>query len=420
VNGDTNARVLAAFAVCAVVGGCEGRPGSLPNQSLADSLSVANRDAQGSLCELVEALRTSPLPRVGGDPNTLALPEPIDTLRLQEEAFRPDPSVPLFLVASGFFAADGSLGLTNFGTNEILVFGTNGPLLARIGGAGAGPEEFRQISAARLSSDGETVVAFDLLAQSTKRFTLAGEFLGSERIDSLAVSRLDAVFPISDGGLIAQQRTTYGGTRTFGEVRHGRVPILRISPTGTSMREIADLPASEQVTYELEPPRFSVSLIPFAARPWIIVDSDGCLVHPVEREPIVAVRTADGELLLRIVLPFLDLSLSSDAWDAQLQRWREGEHESFPEIPQPFANRPGWSGGQFDGEARIWLEQYHDLLDGASGWWVIDLLSGTVGFAPAPPGAARLIAVTPDRAAVVIQDELDVETVMTFRVSEQQ
>jgi hypothetical protein len=411
-------RLLVRLAVIFAVGGCEGRPGSLTDEALSDSLSVANRDAEGSICELAEALRTSPLPRFDGDPNSVALLESTDTWSLQDAGAQPDPSVPLFRAASGFFATDGSIGVTNFGMNEILVFGSDGALAARIGGPGAGPEEFRQIYSSRLGPDGQTVLAFDALAQAIKRFTLAGEFLGSERIDSTATSRLDDVFPTPDGGFIAQQRATYSGARAFGEVQYGRVSILQVGPAGASVREIADIPAYEQVRYELEPPRFAISSIPFGAWPWIVVDSQGCLVHPVEREPVVAVRTADGDLVVRIVFPFLDLSLSARAWDAELQRRREVEQRSFPEIPQPFANRPGWSGGQYDGSTRIWLEEYHQLEESAPGWWVVDLLAGTVGFAPAPSGASRLLAVTPDRAAVVMRDALDVETVKMFRVFE--
>jgi hypothetical protein len=92
------------------------------------------------------------------------------------EEFNTGPdSAPLelFQVVGGRFLADGSLAVANSGTQEILIFGSNGRLIRRFGRSGEGPGEFQTITSLDLDDAGN-LVAYDARLARLSTWTREG------------------------------------------------------------------------------------------------------------------------------------------------------------------------------------------------------------------------------------------------------
>lgn len=340
--------------------------------------------------------------------------EPSSGLRLERAATQLQPTA-LYRVTSAFFTRMNDLGIANAGENEILVFGADGRLERRVGRRGGGPEEFAQLYHARLNDRTQTIVAYDFGSQSVKEFALSGALLRFIRLQAQPGFPFYDVVPGEGSGFVALSTWTLGATaaRTLRGVHRMNVPISAIDSTGQVARRIADTPGTERIVAG-DGSAFAIFDQPFAHRPWIVVDSMGCVMHPSGDSSSVAIHAPDGRLIARIEVPFVHESLSDQEWERRIRRIAEHGHGSV-DVQRP-ERRPSWSSGVYDGESRLWLERYHEPNEAVLGWWVADLRGRTATLVPAPPTAARLLAVTPTRAAVLVRDADDVEHVILFDI----
>lgn len=326
----------------------------------------------------------------------------------------------LYQVTSGFFAEDGRIGISNVGSSEVLIFNADGTLSTEVGGAGGGPAEFGRLRRVRIAPEGSWFVATDLTF-GVKRFGLQGEHLGGTRIrlpqsflilDAMPVGRNDVL--VLGWGLAHPGRRSTRQTRL---IRRTAV-VSHYDSTGVSGQVLVEIPTKDSF-FMVYDGGASQGSMPIGHTPWMVRIGHSCFAHAVAESADVEIRTATGDLMARLSIPQVDVSLTEREWEQVMdsvveQSGREGEWD-FSSFP-PLEARPAWNRAAFDEvQQHLWLEQDHHRTKPARRWLLVDLEDATAQWVEAPPGAKWLLDVEDDRVLLLTTGEFDVEAVQIFR-----
>lgn len=345
------------------------------------------------------------------------------------EEWRLDPTPTLRIGASDGPAAEALHGVTAVRPtsdgvlvaqqSEIRLYDHSGLPLRRLGGAGEGPGEFRQIADA-LACDGHVYVA-ELYPARITRFEPSGE---PSTIALPPPSRPGMLNPLAP--LLACTAHTLIGIMSggapvapdAGRVRRPERLVVRMTYSGGALDTLFSFPGSDD---------FDGLAVPFRSERLIAwTDSAGYLVDSGSAE--IRVMDGKGALVRLIRLPLQPrpvgeadieriraqyLQLNEGGLPAAVDREVRSRLDAVP-IP---ATMPHFSALELAPDGTIWLRDYQPFRSEATTGWTL------VGADGAWLGRIEL----PDRFTVhaldehgvlgVWRDELDVEEVRRYRIS---
>lgn len=326
-------------------------------------------------------------------------------------------SVDLFRVTSGGFLAGGILQVANAGSNEIFLFDEDARLVRRMGGPGAGPGEFGILFFSHSDPDGEEVSGYDMANVRLTRFDGDGNVLGTLTVERSARDQYFDGVPLASGGALVMTRWRSGSVeRVVGEVATRRIPILRFDASGGSPAAIAMLKGQEKIISPAPSGVPSETPVPFGVEPVWYADSSGCVVWIDGDDPVLQLHDVESGGRDSLVIRGVPSRITDQVWAARMEALVARYAESYPgrDLYAGLEQRErhqiaSWV--LYDGAGRIWLESFHERDQDARGWWGIDLVTGETVWLDAPQGSYRMLAVSPGRAAILLRDQLEVETI---------
>jgi hypothetical protein len=310
--------------------------------------------------------------------------------------------------------SDGSIVVADQGSNELRYFDADGVPKARAGGVGGGPGEFRVLlNVHRLA--GDTLIANDLFLPRLTRFTGDGKLVETIEFGA-AVPRLMSLLGVtSDGEFIFRP----GGSPTRAQGYRGSVRdstfIIRVS---------SDLETVDTIGAELGTEFFfsgSGGFAPRIAGRDLSIAVAGNVVYWGDQESFdIGAYTPDGEPLLRIRFPEMDLRLSqADARDIREKLLVDvpgtaeaaaQEYESYlSENPLPEI-KPAFGRIIADRSGNLWVSAYR-VNDDDSEHWRVFLADGTLIAEVEMPTRFRVLEIGDDYVLGRWRDDYGVEYV---------
>jgi hypothetical protein len=341
-------------------------------------------------------------------------PEPVDT-------FGAAGGEPLLWVRGARRLNDGTMVIGNAGFYEVLLYGTDGTLLRRAGGAGGGPGEF--VGPSGLTNvwllGGDTIGIWEHSRSRLSLFDAHGRY-----VDYLQLKQSARGFPMAlgvlDGHRVVARHLTERDPVRAGEWYRDSVRFVAYTEDGQDWSEMARLPGYERIGYEYRG-RLSMGARPFARDPVSAVagrryyhgtgDAFAILVYELTQLVMVITRP-DGDRTLRPS----DIDRHKREWlarapaDAETRRdWQR----VIDETPYP-DDLPAISRIIVATDDRIWVREYPRpgatevrwSVFSPEGRWEVDAVT---------PSALQVWEVGVQDAVGVWKDENDVEQVGVFR-----
>lgn len=182
-------------------------------------------------------------------------------------------------IVSVAVTSDGRWIVADEGDASVRVYDPSGRLLARFGGVGEGPGEFRHLGAASLTED--TLVVLDREGGKLVSFTLAGKMANTRPTD-FSVSRFgfpERLIPISSGGLLLETASGCGFPRRDDADTIWR--LLHLAPGKSEWRILHAVDRADAMAVYGRPPRSFCTVvdIPFRSTPMVAITSDGNVIY---------------------------------------------------------------------------------------------------------------------------------------------
>lgn len=257
---------------------------------------------------------------------------------------------PRYLIST-----DGRLVLADSRRSEIFIVSSDGDLLSRLGGKGAGPGEFENLWGMHWAEDGKEFWIEDQRLQRVTRFSMEGEYLGSFNY--------------------AEQRRNWArrfldlGNRRFLGVIMGLSrdnSPTRFAFIDSDLRWVKDfIEVPPQQMWEVGGGAWSA--IPFIAVAGVTVFPDGKLLsyHPYQGR--LTVYTTDGQPVLHIERDWDYPAVTAEDKERTLRRYRESPSEQRREladrVPIP-DKRAAFGAPRVDDAGRIWLTRSMPIYEG--------------------------------------------------------
>lgn len=150
-------------------------------------------------------------------------------------------------VYGGVIGREGTVVIGNSGSAELQFFDASGGLTHVVGREGEGPGEFRAVSWLRRFR-GDSIIAFDMLAQRFSVWSEAGVYAREFRIQE-AQGPTRPIAVLSDGHVLVSAENHYDPRRAKGLVRD-QMHLSVVTPTGESASEVGRFPGAEWLLYK--------------------------------------------------------------------------------------------------------------------------------------------------------------------------
>lgn len=343
------------------------------------------------------------------------------------------PDEEFFQVRSPFLLPDGRLVVPDAGSSQVRIFDSAGELLVSAGRDGDGPGEYRAIervfpyrgdSLAVFDSQSQRVTVLD--ADGTPARTLPLGDAGVAKSGTLPGGRtpvrafVAGVF--ADGSFLLRRGEISVGTGDTTSVRRDRFRYSRVDPTGRLLAHIISLPDDEQFVWAEGGSR-SVRPRAFGRTTAVAVHGDRIFVADNTGFGITILDQA-GDTVATAHAPRSPRSIDEDdreGWiEAEVGKLQGRRLRAVAEKAVRAMNFPEampYHGDLVVGtDGRTWLEEYRPPhSDEAPVWTVFDTDGRLIGRYLFPRGF-RLSWADRTRALGVRLDELDVETVVAYRL----
>ncbi|MFC1529184.1 hypothetical protein ACFL41_00990 [Gemmatimonadota bacterium] len=245
-------------------------------------------------------------------------------------------------------APDGTIILVDIQRFEIFFVSDEGELLARQGGSGAGPGEFRDILDAFWADVGQEIWLTDQLNARITRYNLGGDLLGSFSYGGIR-SRYQHYSSLGNGSFLATG-TIYKGPDLINRVLEFAIVNQ-------------DLERTVLLHEYQNPGRFMVSENRVDSAPYHLSDSarafpDGRILLSQPQTPRLTVYSNQGEIQFHIERDWEEQPVTGEEKRRIRNMWRSaGLSEAASRIPFP-DRKPFFSSAFTDSEGRIWLQRY--------------------------------------------------------------
>ena len=318
--------------------------------------------------------------------------------------------IALFRATAALFLDGGGVALANSGAREVLLLGADGSLANRAGRPGEGPGEFGEITAMVKGADGFLV--YDARMARMNEFTNSGDFVTSWSFGS--GSNIVDLKPLARG-VDGETLAIVGDSRVFGTsgIKRDTTPLLMFPRPEGKPDTLALLPATEWSYAEIPgfgSTRFEVGfgrgVVAFGLEDRAIVGETGSLNLSVYR--------TDGTQTRRIHGDGGGGEVSVDdvsEWRSEQLGQSAGLPPEFVKIVEEIPHNetfPAFETAVLGPGEMVWIGLHARPRDETRAWLVIGpdgQLRGRIDL----PADTRVLAVGPNRFALVQRDELDVE-----------
>lgn len=316
----------------------------------------------------------------------------------------------------------GLLAVANQGTKELLVFDRSGRLVARRGGEGDGPGEFRRMGSV-LALGGDSLGVYDMAHRRLSVFGPQGELVREFAVESSGDSDYEQLFARSDGGFAV---FAHGGLKggTSGTFR-SMAESFSIDGSGTRTGSFGSFPGAEVFIVD----RMAGGVLFGAATFGAVVGSD--MVVGTAESPELRFYGDDGSLHRIVRWPDHERRLT----EARIDEYMAAAEGSLPEEARsqaravlsemPRSDRlPAFDDVLASPDGELWVGAYRGpgmALPGARSpsreWLVFDhegqleaKVTTPEGFQPLYVGSGEVIG--------VYVDDLGVESIRAYEVLE--
>lgn len=343
------------------------------------------------------------------------------------------PESQLYQASSATRLSDGTVAVANGGTGEIRFFDTQGRFLRAAGRTGEGPGEFRREDGSGLRYvthvEGDTLLAWDLLAQALSVFTAGGEFVRSIRVGS--PGRMHFMRGIlRDRSMLLALRDTGEAEGGWEGARRRVERLERFDVRADSFRLIGDFSAGEFYAHALNgglelriAPPWSKRLYVAAAGTHALVatgdsyeiaayDSDGRLIQLIRRayEPVPITDALAGEMVDQMVSNTL-----ANAPRSIRETLVRGTRRALAEVPRP-EWMPPYGGLLVDADLNVWVREFATSAGAPSKWSVFAAEGTWLGTVVLPAGLEPL-EIGSDYALGREVDEMGVEYIKVYALA---
>jgi hypothetical protein len=349
-------------------------------------------------------------------------------------------------VAAGARLSDGRIAVFDAMADELRYYDRRGRFVARTGGPGGGPGEYRAVTWMRRLA-GDSLVLHDMMAQRLTVLTPDGTVARTVSVATASAGRAatPAVPTLRDGRVVMPRSDRHRPVGVFddgsllaiadpspppadGRVARDTVAYVRLAPDGTVRDTIGRFPGDElQMTTEIGARgafRVSIGSPPFARSTHVAVDDDGFWVGTADRFEIGRYDTAGRlvRLVRRPVAPprVTDADVASGkrrdvgntpasgGAGAGLRRAVEARWQRAA-IPTTMpAHGPLEVGG-----GRLWVRETAPP-DAAGSRWVAFRSDGVMLGSVVLPARFRVLEFGADHVLGVRRDDLDVQQVELY------
>lgn len=312
-----------------------------------------------------------------------------------------DPDQTFGRIVGVELLSDGGVAVADGQAGDVRWFGPDGRLVARAGGLGDGPGEFRRIgSTQRLA--GDTIVVFDA---GTRRLTTFDSRGALVRTVSLLGEAAATAYQLEDGRIIAMGpiQPTWGDVPRTG-LRREPVRISWYGPDGGKLRADTTYPGADiYVIWTSDPAGRTLGLAPFGR--WTTLSADGSryIVATGDSDSLEVVDAIRGDRRA-LVLPLRDRRITAE----MAKHFQDSRGSASPNFPLPDLYPPYSRVLLVDDE--LWVSSYPHSPASETEWFVFDLETDLPQSVLAPAGL-DVRAIRGDRVAGVRTDALGVEKV---------
>jgi len=348
--------------------------------------------------------------------------------QLEIGAAEGDSGVTLFRVTGAVRLSDGQVVIANGGMSELLFFSPRGQLVAKAGGAGAGPGEFTTLfGLAKImlgSTAGDTVLAYDWAGSKIMAFSPTGAFINSTPLRD----GVDGGIRLASGIGWIEEGSFLATTTSYGEDSHGRLGpdatlirprlvLRRFDVEGMLGDTIGFFPGDERVTSlkstldETGSGTVEVGMapVPFGRTFHAVAGANTVAVGVTDKRE-VRFYASDGVLRRIVRGPGGLVSIT----EADREAWIESQGGREPAAPFP-KTMPAFASLALDAEGRLWVEKYRPpgSPEGSSRWNVYDDKGRLLGEVEMPD-RFQPMEIGTDYILGVWKDALDVEHVHLY------
>jgi len=337
----------------------------------------------------------------------------------------------LWQVTSALRGNDGRIVVSVGGDRQVRVFGRTGEHLSSYGRAGAGPHEFAEYSAMTLypMTGGEFAVT-DRRNRRVHVLDAAGGFVRAIETGALPPGQVGAVRGRFRDGSWLGVAPVMGGAASTSPLVRIELAYRRVDAAWTRAAELVRLESRPRLTAEVDgrTRRFAV---PLTVDDIAVPSGDDVLVN-LSDAPEIRRLGPDGRLKAilrwrserRTVRSIWDryVSVSLDAAEASyrpiLARFLAGRLAGDLPLPDqvPYLSGDAATGLVVDGAGRIWAERYRLPWEHVTEWDVLGPDGRWLG-SVALPANTTVLQIGTDYLLGLHRDELDVESVVLYRLS---
>lgn len=315
-------------------------------------------------------------------------------------------AVDLFRVRGGVLLASGGIAVANAGSQEVLVFGSDGVVMARAGGDGEGPEQFSNLTWIQGEED-EGIVAYDGGNRRLTRLDMSGGFLGTRPV------RFDPARDLPDGAMPGQ------GFVLATLPDSGFLAVPR--PLAHLDGEPGELAVTAGVTRFNQEMNEVAVLDDVRMRTWYETPTEsGPPIGQVLHAPVFQYSAHGRWLAYTEARTHRVVVVESGALSHILEEVRPRSPFATDSVPQGFVDvadsLPAYDDIQVDGEGRVWLRASPFSNDEKAEWRVFSA-DGETAHGLTLPASTRILDADGERLLLLELDELDVETVAVRRTS---
>lgn len=397
-----------SLALVALLGSVSCAPGDTPGAGEAYTV----RDSMG--IEIVDVMRPQWTPGQGWTVS----PEPVVDIGEMEG----DEAYQLFRVTTALRLANGSIVITNRGTQELRWYDSGGRHVRNAGGEGGGPGEFDSLFG--MSIDHDTLHAHDFRTARITVYDSAGALVRTVQLDRAAGLPLE-IWPATDGYIGYILATDFDVSPDLTYSRRA-AHYVRYGPDGSVRDSILELPGVE---FMMRGGPVDDGFVMTSTTPLIGHSSQqtvvgGRLVAGITDRFEIRIYGEEGSLERLVRDPARDLPVSAGEWDevigeamaeAEMPAQRRAVQEAA-ELRPPPATRPVWARFVGDRLGYLWIQPYRPVAGRPVPWLVVALDGPILGTVDLPEGF-RPTDIGDDYILGVIRDDLDVEHVRLYHLA---
>ena len=338
--------------------------------------------------------------------------------------FDGDTLYQLYEVSGGTRLSDGRIAISDAGSFQLRVFGTDGDFQAAFGREGEGPGEFKSI---RLMGvlPGDTLVVMDGSLRRISLFHPDRGFLSQSTVEE------DVGITWVTNGMFGSGSIVFGGGLSFGPggdmptdgLNRPDTPYRSANLGGTLEADFGTVPGSEFFMRSQSSGGeyfISASLIPFGRSPAGFARGDRFYLGSADTY-LISSFDPGGQLrsIIRVLVP--PPPVTSQNIDGLIQRRVDeledpsgapGVRSSLREMPTP-ETMPAYQSLRVDTEGFLWVEDYLLPDDGLRSWTVFDP-QGVPITRLSLPRDNRILEIGRDFVLTVYQDQLEVEYLRVY------